>query len=722
MSEYLKGKSIYIAALAVLFVFVSLSETTYSLFLHEDETEKFNYNTGLLDLEFVEDEKIILENILPTNDSEALNNKPYKLTIKNVGTLPYMFSLKLVDENNENSIDTQYIKYKINDKLPSNLSLNDSIIASNLVIYPGEEKTFYISVWLDINTPNNELGKIFNAKVVTFGNSIYKTIDTSSANHPELTNDMLAVYYDESSTTWHLADDTNLNKDYAWYNYDESKWANSVVIKNNTKKIYDITRKNDLDISEITYNNGNAVITDKYLDIKLNNYEYNTISNILRVKFDDLNQDKIYLLTNGRISYYYDNSLKKLVFKNTSNQVTSDIINIEKGKWYILGYTYDKNKVTFYVDGKSLSSSNIPGDIASSQSFKIGTDETNEKVSKITIGNILTYNRILSETEIKNNYQTSLNIIRDGLVSGYDIFIPMTLKDYYKTKELGAEISDNDISLQYVWIPRYKYRVWNIAGETNYDNYKAMKKGIDIVFESNNNTTGTIYCEGTNCFSDNLKTMPVTTNDNGKYYTHRAFTKTNEELTGFWISKYEISKSSDNTITSKKGSSVTTNDNLSNYYNMIKNISNNASYHVIKNTEWGSVAYLSHSKYGLCVNGSCVEPSKNNKYISGADALDSTTANIYGVFDMVGSANEYTMSNISNDTNLNLSSSSFGSTPIGTDDVDLYQNNTFILGDATKEIATSPTNYNWYIRTGLFTYSTSNDVKDNNLTTRIVIK
>ena len=87
---------------------------------------------------------------------------------------------------------------------------------------------------------------------------------------------------------------------------------------------------------------------------------------------------------------------------------------------------------------------------------------------------------------------------------------------------------------------------------------------------------------------------------------------------------------------------------------------------MIKNSEWGAVAYLSHSKYGTCTNGTCKEIGINNNsnFITGCGAaagssssttcnayntatgmLASTTGNIYGVYDMSGGAYEYTMSN-----------------------------------------------------------------------------
>ncbi len=209
MDDFMKKGKIYVLVLALLFVFVSLSETTYSLFLKSNSTEEFNYNTGLLDLQFVEDEQISLENVFPMNDSEGIKQEPYHLTIKNTGSLIYLFDLKMLSNETDNVINSNYIKVKVNDGLPHSLASTDNVLINNVIIYPNEEITFNINVWLDIDMPNNELGKKFSAKVVTSGSGIYKTIDNSGANHPRLVDDMIPVYYDETSNIWKKADGSN---------------------------------------------------------------------------------------------------------------------------------------------------------------------------------------------------------------------------------------------------------------------------------------------------------------------------------------------------------------------------------------------------------------------------------------------------------------------------------------------------------------------------------
>ena len=68
--------------------------------------------------------------------------------------------------------------------------------------------------------------------------------------------------------------------------------------------------------------------------------------------------------------------------------------------------------------------------------------------------------------------------------------------------------------------------------------------------------------------------------------------------------------------------------------------------HLIKNSEWGAVAYLSHSKYGRNKTERASN-SNSNYYTAGGsgatthtNVLQSTTGNCYGIFDMNGCSRE----------------------------------------------------------------------------------
>ena len=252
------------------------------------------------------------------------------------------------------------------------------------------------------------------------------------------------------------------------------------------------------------------------------------------------------------------------------------------------------------------------------------------------------------------------------------------VNDYskYVNFGVGSIVNNEDIVAFYVWIPRYKYRVFNINKENGYDYYNALENGIDIVFEEGTNTTGNIKCNyyyKKKLFNNNYE---VCSGNNGGYYTHPAFTFGDIELEGIWVGKFETTGSADNpTILPSDGAlmnlSIYNQFNTSKLLGTFLNGSNDA--HMMKNIEWGAVAYLTHSKYGRCISGcqevgfnnctsfsdtgsfltgtSCLEDGSIHYYDSNLGVLNSNTGNITGIYDMNGGASENVMGNISKSKN-----------------------------------------------------------------------
>ena len=288
MEEILNKKN-YILLIAIIFVAVSLSGTTYSLFIKVDDTNQFNYKTGILDLEFQEENIIELPEAFPVSDTKGMSYEPYTLSVKNIGTIAYIFDLKVSDNDDNKLINSKYIKVQIDDNLPITLQNSNNTLKKNIILYPGETIKFKIKMWLDINTPNTELGKQFNATLITSGSSFYKTLDESGANHPSLEDNMLPVYYDEYNKVWKKADESNLDASYKWYDYDDKMWANSIVLKDGEKVIHDISSKNN-NIKNIS--NINVIVKNLILET-INLYENSNLNQaIIDEGFQKLKQAK----------------------------------------------------------------------------------------------------------------------------------------------------------------------------------------------------------------------------------------------------------------------------------------------------------------------------------------------------------------------------------------------------------------------------------------------
>ena len=745
MEEILNKKN-YILLIAIIFVAVSLSGTTYSLFIKVDDTNQFNYKTGILDLEFQEENVIELPEAFPVSDTKGMSYEPYTLSIKNTGSIAYIFDIKVSDNDDNKLINSKYIKVQIDDNLPITLQNSNNTLKKNIILYPGETIKFKIKMWLDINTPNTELGKQFNATLITSGSSFYKTLDESGANHPSLEDNMLPVYYDEYNKVWKKADESNLDASYKWYDYDDKMWANSIVLKDGEKVIHDISSKNNniKNISNINVIDKNLILENNKLDINLSKYINKNISIVERLALNDLKHNDIDIISNDGFNLRYNTKNNNFIIDINGFNITSNKYIIEENKFYIITLTMSDKDINLYINGSSV----LNYSMAINTNYNILTIGG---IGNVLVSDLYVYNDILTSKEVNNNYRDNLILITDNLVSGYNNFYPMTTDTYYKSSPLGTTIKDSDINEFYVWIPRFKYRLWNVTGEPNISSYDAYTKGIDISFEKNKESGGSIYCKDNICYSDEERTISLTQNDNDKYYTPSSFTN-NEELLGFWVGKYEVSNGcKDNCLTNSSDLTILPNqeswrnNNLSNYYEAIKGKGN--SYHIIKNSEWGTISYLSHSKYGICSNMKCTEITSNNTYISGKEGKDSTTGNIYGVFDMAGSASEFVMANYTSNNSLALNNSNFKyNVTIPSTDYDLYSGTNFILGDATKEILLTQSstgswdnNYsifidkvnNWFIRggmagnevgNGIFYYNATNDSPSEYITTRVVVR
>ena len=232
------------------------------------------------------------------------------------------------------------------------------------------------------------------------------------------------------------------------------------------------------------------------------------------------------------------------------------------------------------------------------------------------------------------------------------VTVESSVRSIYESAGVGVEITEDDIIGYFVWIPRYAYKV---AGST-----------MDIVFLKG---TTNEFSGGTVGTGNTYTTHPVFTNNpnNGGW---------DEELSGIWVAKFESSSSQtklvDDTpnryktlkanggnkeieiIGSGKVSNTSTtwgktntgseyvtirpnvtswrNTSIPNMVSKAQEVASrhgiNADSHMMKNTEWGAVAYLAQSKYG---NTSIW----NNSYVEG-EIYPTTSNGDYGMWNYCG--------------------------------------------------------------------------------------
>ena len=517
-----------------------------------------------------------------------------------------------------------------------------------------------------------------------------------------------------------------------------------------------ITGSNTIGVEASLGNLDKSGANEPILDTNMIAVYYDEISEVWK-KADSTNMEKDY--------QWYDysnkmwaNSVTVTDFKTNSNTIAYQANPQQTLQYYQEGLGFD---TTWYYSFDEPQISNgyfsLNGDILENKYDDFGS---------VVMDDILTEgngNFYLASTnnEITDYYR----IYKSGNMVDIDnvTIIDTGRRNYYQNASPGTEIAMDDILTMQVWVPRYKYKVWNY----NSDGTKTSEaQEIEIVFEKDTNTTGEIECtdtiSGTNgAKSESCKINNVECTDstcNNKYYTHPAFTFGEEEIEGFWIGKFELTGTIDS-ITTKPNLTSLSNQTVSSFATNIMAMNDSGNQygfntstdtHMIKNMEWGAVAYLSHSKYGVNrevyinnsssrytgrsggnvggstpINGTYTDQTSTTQYNSygfytydgylleygtntksstkDLSKVASTTGNIYGVYDMSGGAYDYVMGNIvsSDGTTMIAGSSGFTTYP----DTKYYDKYSYgrstsqrirsKLGDGIKEVLNTSSR-SWY--------------------------
>ena len=261
--------------------------------------------------------------------------------------------------------------------------------------------------------------------------------------------------------------------------------------------------------------------------------------------------------------------------------------------------------------------------------------------------------------------------------------------------ESDGTILESSIESYFVWIPRYKYKLFDMGkynGSSGDTQLILEPKTVDIVFEN--------------------KETPVSVGTEvGEYHTHPAFQAFDSN--GFWMGKFETTGDITNIqIKPNQKSIVAT--KLKDFIEVSYNYKRENDSHMMKNTEWGAATYLSVSKYGINdkininnnsggltgyssapgadqsdfpgVNGTTSD--KTLPYNTETGYLASTTGNITGIYDMSGGSYEYTASYLK-DKYTNAEFTEDPASIYGDKYFDVYLGTNYkdrILGDATGEM------------------------------------
>jgi len=314
----------------------------------------------------------------------------------------------------------------------------------------------------------------------------------------------------------------------------------------------------------------------------------------------------------------------------------------------------------------------------------------------------------------------------------------VVLEDKKVEYKVGDTIPETNIQSYFVWIPKYSYELWDLGNYTSVTSIDSTKvHTIPIKFglgDTSDSVNGECTTPGVSGESGNCKV--------GDYMTHPAFQAFDSN--GFWVGKFESGyKGATTTAGAEQNNSdyskliikpnayswrsITVGNAFDVSYNYLRSDDS----HMMKNAEWGAVAYLQHSQYGSsrkirinnyqgyqtgyssvaehtcgyssgtllnACNSFGTADSVTQPYNTVTGYMASTTNNITGVYDMAGGSFEYVMgyffdsSKTGGDSNLTNLYGDFFTNSKWTKYYDAYLNasqenfSIRILGDAIGEM------------------------------------
>jgi len=331
-----------------------------------------------------------------------------------------------------------------------------------------------------------------------------------------------------------------------------------------------------------------------------------------------------------------------------TNTNTSGILNSEETKIVSIAVVNDSD-ISIKVDIGVASSIDGVANIEYLGGKKLitGTVMVNNKVNKPKLddGNLIPVsydkdNDSWVKVSTSNNDNTWYDY-SNKLWANAVVINNLEKRELYLKADDGTVIDKDDILDVYVWIPRFKYRIFNVnrqSGDESTYSYLAVSNGIEVMFENGIDNTGNVECSYDinsldnelfdKCYYKETKSEILGTDGNA-WYTHPAFTFGDKEVEGFWVSKYEKSLAKDGVVSISE-QFIKAKENQ-------EYVSDKMDAHMINNLEWGAMVYLANSYYGICD-------------ISGCDLEDSsTTKNVTGIYNLNDSYKEVVMGNMVNE-------------------------------------------------------------------------
>ena len=351
---------------------------------------------------------------------------------------------------------------------------------------------------------------------------------------------------------------------------------------------------------------------DDYVCVGLGNHNFSSsLTMAIRLKFPTIPTGNKVIISNyedGGFQLLLSDGKLRVMAKNressgvTSEDFKADNFTVAANTWYTIALVVNSSGIHIFVDGVKVANITKTMNLANCMHpVFIGANPNPGNYSamaNIIVSNFAFINQAVDSGVISQYFSGEINpsLARANCFLNFVGFEHRTAKSY---------IHDDMITGHYVWVPRFQIKSTLKSGE------------VDIEIVSTDMAA------------------------------HDAFRNEGlRAIEGFWFAKFENSLDYAGNVRVVANAESITTLNLS---TMEKSVETNIRGYLVRNSQWAAVAYFAQSRYGLSRTGDYIEMQGNSTNITGynykTNVAQSTTQNIYGIYDMAGGLDEYVMGN-----------------------------------------------------------------------------
>ena len=516
-------------------------------------------------------------------------------------------------------VDIRYIKmsYQVNGgdySEPVLLSdLNSSLVfTKNIIVKPNESNTYGIKLWIDLSASNDIQGKEFKARVVV--DSIQNVDDSYQV-------DTIPIIYLNKDNNGNQDIHLKVGETYQELGVekvedDEDIFTSKDVVI--SYEYYDGTSINtvaNIDTSKVGIYYVNYSVTDRSNQVgkKTRVVTVNNSSNVPKIT---LNGDSNISL--GESDYYQESGV---TVEDNNQVITIGEVKTSSVGSYTIRY--------IVIDSNGNLNSVVRTVVVNSRYKESILNGTDPVLASNLVPVVISDSGVVTKASTASSWYNYENKIWANSV---------ILKDESVVYKNGETIPESNIESYFVWIPKYSYQLFDLGNYSSLTSISNKTQEIKIKFGTSN-TSDSISGECTTPFENNQGIAGSSGNCKvGNYMTHPAFLSF--DTNGLWVGKFETGYDGATSTETAQVNSVDTNKIIikPNVYswrnitagNMFKNsydYKRDLDSHMMKNTEWGSVAYLQHSAYGSMAS---VRINNNSSYITGYAATEEPTLGFNG--------------------------------------------------------------------------------------------